>query len=282
MLERSAKLNENSEVDLTRSLQTGTLEAWQTLWRTTVKADMKTNLVRRLMVVTAIYGLLVVGCDRPQAKTDKSVSPVPTTAGSVSNNQPSQPNAGKTKTFVNSRANLPENLAQNYSDFSFQYPETWQLDPEAGKPGAKNFVKVERRIEAGSAGRFTLENFAVGWFGGLEPGENKEEKFKSLAKLFSDQVAPNFPEYKQVSVGNTKINGYDGYEFRFTSIARKTPKGDINLWGRVIFLPGNNGSGKGVILIAIASSLAPEVKGVADVGEKGELPVIFNSFKLGL
>jgi hypothetical protein len=54
--------------------------------------------------------------------------------------------------------------------------------------------------------------------------------------------------------------------------------GDI--WGRVVLLPGT-GARKGAILIMLASSTGLDVgvHGPEDVGEKGELPIILNSFR---
>ncbi|MDQ2975226.1 MAG: hypothetical protein M3R69_07425, partial [Acidobacteriota bacterium] len=73
-----------------------------------------------------------------------------------------------------------------------------------------------------------------------------------------------------------------GYEFRFESVSRGTEKGDLKLWGRVIFLPtGVSGDQTGATVILLATSLAPELSGVEDVGEKGELPVILQSFRFG-
>ena len=40
-------------------------------------------------------------------------------------------------------------------------------------------------------------------------------------------------------------------------------------------------STKGVTLYMITSSLAPELQSIDDVGVKGELPMILNSFTLG-
>jgi hypothetical protein len=185
----------------------------------------------------------------------------------------------KLATFVNAPDNLPEVLARNYTNFSFQYPRNWSVDPETGQADAKNFVKVVRILDGGEAGKFTLENLAVGWFPQLNPVEDKEPQLKRFAQRFSEQVKPNFPEYQKISEGKTKIGDYEGYEFRFTSVSRSTPKGDIQIWGRVVFLPRSDTSGQGVILIMLASSLAPELKGVEDVGEKGELPIILKSFR---
>ncbi len=95
-------------------------------------------------------------------------------------------------------------------------------------------------------------------------------------------MAKGFPGYRKVSEGPTKINNLDGYEFRFVSVSKGTEKGDINLWGRVVFLPtGVSGDQTGATLIMLATSLAPELSGVEDVGEKGEMPVILESFRFG-
>lgn len=72
----------------------------------------------------------------------------------------------------------------------------------------------------------------------------------------------------------------DAYEFRFESLSKGTEKGDINVWGRVVFIPsGTAGQNTGATLIMLATSLAPELSGVDDVGAKGEMPVILESFR---
>lgn len=180
--------------------------------------------------------------------------------------------------FVNSSSNLDGKLAEHYIDFSFNYPDTWQADPKAGVPGASNFVKVERRLPPD----FTQENFAVGWYTSKGTYEADEPTFPQLVEILGASLARGFPEYRKVSEGPTKVNSLDGYEFRFESVSKGTEKGDLNLWGRVIFLPsGVPGEQTGATLVLLASSLAPELSGVDDVGEKGEMPVILESFRFG-
>ena len=78
------------------------------------------------------------------------------------------------------------------------------------------------------------------------------------------------------------INSLNGHELKFKSVSRGTEKGDITLWGWVVFLPpGKEGETNGLQLLMLTSSLAPELKSAEDVGVKGELPVILNSFKMG-
>ncbi|HEX8775303.1 MAG TPA: hypothetical protein VF735_17170 [Pyrinomonadaceae bacterium] len=180
--------------------------------------------------------------------------------------------------FVSANNNLNSLLAQHFVDFSFYYPKTWELDPKAGGEGSSNFVKVERHLPPD----FTQENFAVGYYESNGTVEADRPIFPSLVKSFNTKLTATFPEYKKLSEGETKINSIDGYEFRFQSISRGTEKGDITIWGRVVFLPpGTDGDKRGVTLLMLATSVAPELKSIDDVGVRGELPVILNSFKLG-
>ena len=189
---------------------------------------------------------------------------------------PYQPPADAVE-FVNSKDNLDGKLAEHYVDFSFYYPERWQKDPKAGVPGASNFAKVERRLPPD----FTQENFAVGWYASAGSEEGDRATFPTIAKNLSDQFANNFADYRKVSEGPTKVGAYNGYEFRFESISRNTAKGDINIWGRVIFLPPVDGGKDGVTLLMLTTSLAPEVKSVKDVGVRGDLPMMLDSFRFG-
>ncbi len=105
--------------------------------------------------------------------------------------------------------------------------------------------------------------------------------FPSLTAKLSAQFEKTFPGYTKVSENETKVGVYDGYEFRFEGISRNTSKGDLKLWGRLIFLPPVDGGKNGVTLLMLATSLAPELKSVDDVGVKGELPMMLASFRFG-
>jgi hypothetical protein len=173
-------------------------------------------------------------------------------------------------TYTNTKSGISAKLEENYVDFSFDYPSSWKRDPAAGKGESPNFVKVENATADG----ITIENFAVGYCSGplsLMP---------QLATKFSDQFESggSFPEYKKVSEGATKLAGLDAYEFRFTGHT----KGDkeLDIWGRVVLLPSASG-GKGVAIVMLATSAGPILHSVDDVGEKGELPIILHSFKVG-
>lgn len=183
-----------------------------------------------------------------------------------------------TTRFANSAGTLDGKLAEHYFDFSFYYPESWQPDPKAGVPGANNFAKVERRLPPD----FTQENFAVGWYTSKGTFADDEATFPQLVEGLSASLEKNFPDYRKVSEGKTKVNSLDGYEFRFTSTSKGSEKGDIQVWGRVIFLPtGVAGETSGATLVMLSTSLAPELSGVEDVGVRGQMPVILDSFRFG-
>lgn len=181
------------------------------------------------------------------------------------NNRTSSPNTTK---YANSRSGFSGKLADNYVDFSFDYPSSWKRDPKAGVGDDPNFVKVENA----TSDEITLENFAVGYFTG------QKALMPQLAAQLSEQFSGSFPEYKKVSEGETHVGPYDGYEFRFTSHSTTGSKKPIDIWGRVILLPGDTGR-KGAALVMLATSESKDVRGVDDVGEKGELPTILSSFK---
>ncbi len=187
------------------------------------------------------------------------------------------PPAGSVK-FENSKANLDGKLAEHYLDFSFYYPQAWALDPKAGVAGATNFAKVERRLPPD----FTQENLAVGWYESKGTVAADESSFPRLVERLNATFSTNLPGYRKVSEGPTKVNSLDGYEFRFEGLSKGTDKGDIQLWGRVIFLPpGVEGETNGATLSMLTTSLAPELTGVEDVGKKGEMPLILESFRFG-
>ena len=116
---------------------------------------------------------------------------------------------------------------------------------------------------------------------GTRPRERLRSCSSSLAENLSKQLSTGFPEYRKVSEGPTRVGAYDGYEFRFEGMSRDTAKGDVNIWGRVVFLPPPSGGNTGVTLLMLTTSLAPELKSIDDVGVKGELPMVLESFRFG-
>ena len=183
-----------------------------------------------------------------------------------------------TTQFVNAKENLDGKLAEHYFDFSFYYPSNWSKDPKAGVPGAANFARVERHLPPD----FTQESFVVGWYTSAGSFVADLPNFPKRAEEFSNSLSKVYPEYEKVSEGPTKINSMDAYEFRWKGLSKGTEKGDIQLWGRVVFLPtGKEGDSAGATFSMLTTSLAGELSSPEDVGERGQMPVILESFRFG-
>ena len=198
--------------------------------------------------------------ETPKPKEDNYVPPLGTTA------------------FENSSDHLDGKLAEHYFDFNFYYPESWQKDPKTGVPGASSFVRVERRLPPD----FTQENFTVGWYTSAGTYDADLPNYPRRVQEFSDSLSKNIAEYRKVSEGPTTVNSMKAYEFRWVGFTKGTDRGDLQLWGRVIFLPtGKEGDTTGATLTMLSTSLAPELSSVDDLGVKGEAPVILESFRFG-
>ena len=183
-----------------------------------------------------------------------------------------------TTAFLNSNERLDGKLAEHYFDFSFYYPESWQKDQKAGSAGASSFVKVERRLPPD----FTQENFSVGWYTSSGTYDGDLPSYPARVEEVSNALSKNIPEYRKVSEGPTTVNTMKAYEFRWVGFSKGTEQGDLQLWGRVIFLPiGKQGETTGATLTMLSTSLAPELSSVDDLGVKGEAPVILDSFRFG-
>ena len=119
------------------------------------------------------------------------------------------------------------------------------------------------------------------WFSTEETSTFDDAFFQKLVAKDDANFAKKFPGYKKVSEGPVKIGTYDGYELRFEGASPGTDKGDLTLWGREIFFAPRAGEKTGVKLLILTTSLAPELRSIDDVGAKGELPMLLESFRFG-
>jgi hypothetical protein len=181
------------------------------------------------------------------------------------------------KHFVNSQDNAKApSLAAHYVDFSFDYPGNWSPDPANGTATATNFVKFERDNDQ----NVTIENFAVGTFSGSGDPAADQAQLPQLLATFEAQVN-TMPGYKRLTIGEaTTINGMPGTQLSFSAnpVINGAP---ANLFGRIVILPGPAGQPNGVTLIMLGTDASGEIHSVADLGTKGQLPIILSSFKFG-
>jgi hypothetical protein len=175
--------------------------------------------------------------------------------------------------FVNSKDKLSGRLVENFVAFDFYYPNRWVKDSKAGTGESQNFVEVHRQLDPTSP----QESMAVSWY----DLQGDEHSFQDLASKKSAQLEKLIGNYQKVSEGPTKIGSYEGYELRFEGRTESADKGELSIWGRVVWLPSSEGSKTGVALLMYSTSLTPDVHSVDDVGVKGELPMLLESFRFG-
>lgn len=195
---------------------------------------------------------------------------------------PTAPAAAKTKTYRHDKSTLSASHAEKFVPFSFDYPVSWVLDAEAGTANSPNSVKLMRNVALGGGITYTQENFAVGSCQVSGSGELAKLGLQLLSQQFQEQVAKGFPEYKLHREDDMKFGKYEGYGFEFTSKLPHPTKDEVDCWGRIILIaPSTIGEDHGLSIVMLGTSEAPELNGLADLGVKGELPVIIRSFKIG-
>lgn len=158
-------------------------------------------------------------------------------------------------------------LAENYVAFELAYPKSWIVkdDPE-------NFVTIERNVESK-----TWENLNVGYFQTAGSRATNETLYASLVASLQNQFAQQFPGLRKVDEGKTKVGPYDAYEGLFESTAN-VDGNPVEIYMRVVLLPTPDGD-QGVTLLMMGTSFHPELQQPDDLGRKGELPLVLESFR---
>jgi hypothetical protein len=152
-------------------------------------------------------------------------------------------------------------------------------DPKAGVAGSSSYAKVDSQSKE-EAGDYLQERVLFTWYPSKGSFAADTDVFPARAKIITDQLAKSLPNFEEVSRGETTVNAYKGYEVRFKGVFKNTGKGDLPYWGRVIFLPPGSDTAKGgVAIVMLATSLAQDVTGASDVGDKGGMALILDSFR---
>ena len=175
--------------------------------------------------------------------------------------------------FENSLETTPAGLKANFVPFSFTYPEKF-----VPTPIETNFIKVEERL-TDEGGAFTLENFSVGYIT-LPAGPESDAVYTGLLNDLSRAQAAGIPNYREIVQFPEEVAGQRGRALLFEGEVKNSPKGDVRVFGKVIVARKARAE-RGVAIFMLATSLDPEVKEVRDLGEKGELASILDSFEFG-
>jgi hypothetical protein len=167
-------------------------------------------------------------------------------------------------------------LRDAYVDFSFDYPARWSQTPQPIDGTAQNYVRVAAPMVNG----FEPEAFLVGYASGTGNAGADRASLPTAALALAGQFGASLQDYRIVSSGPGRIAGYDSYGWRFTASApgiSGEPRVQIYGRGDLILPPG---ASRGVTLVALATSRAGDVHSAAEVGERGTLKAILDSFHL--
>ncbi|MBX7169334.1 MAG: serine/threonine protein kinase [Pyrinomonadaceae bacterium] len=203
--------------------------------------------------------------------TDQSKSPTPTEIESppLPRNITQPPN---TQFFENSKLELKGDLAKNYRGFLLYYPNEWSKNTTD-----TNFVDVSRKAESGTP----IEQFLVSYYDSKGTFSGDLERFPKLVEDSNKILGKKLPNYHFISESEKTVNnGWRAYEMKFEGEG-ETQKGEkIKMWGRRLFIPAARpGVKSGFVITMLATSLSPVVKSADDVGIKGDLGSILETFE---
>jgi len=172
--------------------------------------------------------------------------------------------------YVNVKENLPSGLQPNFVAFSFNYPKSFNLQPQSDV----NFVKVEKYAAAGKGN--TAENFAVGYAWFNPPDADSDELYNKLLDDLGQQLSGGFHNYKELRRIPETVDGVRSRAALFQADFNDAAK--TMIWGKTIVVhpPGKK---NGVTILILGTSLSRDVKGADELGVKGETADILRSFK---
>jgi hypothetical protein len=174
--------------------------------------------------------------------------------------------------FQNSKAGLKGEAVKNYLGFSLYYPTDWRLN-EAGN----NFLDVTKYAD----NNLPIEQMLVSYYNSRGTYQADEEIFPAQVRESNQTLTKILPNYQVVSEGKRTINnGWQAYEVKFQGTGKTARGEEITIWGKRLFIPAAiRGMKNGYVVTMLATSLSEDVKSVEDVGVKGELSTLLETFE---
>lgn len=240
------------------------------------------SAVGLLLIVGTVLSIWFLSGKSDNSNTNtyiiKNTSALPTSVDSnqvSTNTTPEAQNIPTSNTvlFQNSKENLKDDLARNFRGFSFYYPNDW-----VNTQSSTNFADVAQISATGTP----IEQFLVSYYDSKGTFAADLETFPALAEQSAQDLEKSLNDkFNLISQGETKLKGkWEAYEMKFQGEG-VTKNGDrITLWGKRLWLPADrNGVRTGFVLTLLATSLSQEVKSADDVGVKGELASVLETFE---
>lgn len=223
-----------------------------------------------LLLLLIIAGLVGFSVYRASKKVTEFKNDFKSALDSANQPGPSTMSKAGWTTYTNVKENLPTGLQPNFIAFSFEYPKSFELQPQ----GKINFVKVEKYAAVGKGN--TAENFAVGYASFNPPGAESAPLYEKLLDDLGQQLAGGFHNYKELKRIPETVGGVKSRAALFQGDFNDS--GKTQFWGKTIVVhpPGKE---KGVTILLLGTSLSRDIKSADDLGVKGEGADILRSFR---
>lgn len=181
--------------------------------------------------------------------------------------------------FQNSKQEAKGDLVKNFLGFTLYYPKDWKVSENL--PGEKvgtrsKFLDVSRKTESG----VPVENMLVSYYDSKGTFNEDKANFPKLVRETNETLSKIIPNYMMFSENETKVNGWKAYEIKFQGAGETATGEKLIVWGRRLFIPVSRpGVKNGYEITMLATSKSNDVKSVDDVGVKGELATILETFE---
>ena len=126
-----------------------------------------------------------------------------------------------------------------------------------------------------------IEQMLFSYYDSKGTFKDDRESFPALVKETNEYLKKIVPNYQLVSQGEKTVNnGWRAYEVMFQGETKTTGGEKVQIWGKRLWIPAARvGMKNGYFITMLATSLSPNVKNVDDVGVKGELADILETFE---
>ncbi len=207
-------------------------------------------------------------------------------ANSVAVDLPPQPRTisqpPNTNIYQSDKADMKGDLLRNFVGFTIFYPKTWSATtPQPGTPSGNRgkFLDVSSQTPDGRL----KEQMLISYYPSKGTFDLDADRFPEFVKETNETLKTILPDYQMVSEGEIRVNqNWRAYEVKFQGGGVSESGERLTVWGRRIFVPAARpGTRNGFEITMLATSLTEGVTSVDDVGVKGELGGILETFEPG-
>jgi serine/threonine protein kinase len=211
----------------------------------------------------------------PVSPTEKTLDNSLTSGESdIAPQQRLQKTLPNTQRFQNNRENLSENLAKNFLGFEIFYPQDWTKNSTD-----TNFLDISKR----DSNDFPIEQMIVTRYESRGTMTLDKPNFPKIVEKSNQDLKKSLGEsFKVISEGDALIqNGrWKVYEVKFQSSSVNEKGEKVTVWGKRLWLPVQRaGVQNGFVITLLATSLSETVKSADDVGTRGELANVLETFE---